>query len=35
MGTPTQPQNLQPTMFPAYKRFRDKKGAENEGMANK
>jgi hypothetical protein len=35
MGTPTQPKNLQPTIFPGHKRLRDNEGAENEGMANK
>jgi hypothetical protein len=30
--TPTQPQNLQPTIFLAYKMYKDKEGAEMEGM---
>jgi hypothetical protein len=33
MRTPTQPQNLQPSICPAYKICRGEDGAEIEGMA--
>ena len=34
IGTPTQPENIRPTLCPAYKMGKDKLGAEVEEMTN-